>query len=76
MVRCNQHSGQLATQAQQEIDIMLALRNEPKTPSEICAEFGLPKNRVSYLLRGLYEAKCIRKVKGTHIIYLDNANPI
>ena len=70
MIRCNQHTGDLASQAKQEIEIMSALQQYPRTPSELCDEFGLPPNRVSYLLRGLYEAKCIRKIKGTHIVAL------
>lgn len=70
MIRCNQHSGHLSRQAKEEIQIMFSLREQAKTPSEICAELGLPQNRVSYLLRGLYEAKCIKKAKGSHVVIL------
>lgn len=77
MIRCNQHTGHLAAQAQQEIDIMHSLSDAPKTPSQLCEQFGLPSNRVSYLLRGLYEAKCIKKINRSHKIFLltvDRAN--
>jgi hypothetical protein len=70
MSRMNQHTGTLATKAQQEIDLMLSLREKPKTPSELCVESGLAKNRVSFLLVGLYEANCIKRIPGSHIVAL------
>jgi DNA-binding IclR family transcriptional regulator len=66
----NQHTGSLATKAQQELEVMRSLRDMPMTPTELCVETGLAKNRVSLLLQGLYEANCIKKVPGTHIVAL------
>lgn len=66
----NQHAGRLAATAQQEIGLMVSLRKMPKSPAELCSESGLPISRVKHLLVGLYEAKCIKKVPGTHLVFL------
>ena len=70
MARANKHTGTLSAQAQQEIDIMRALQDQPKTPAQLSEHLRLAPNRVSYLLRGLYEANCVLKVRGSHIVKL------
>jgi hypothetical protein len=70
MTATNQHYVARNVQAQQEIDIMFSLVKGPKTPAELCQEFGLPNNRIRYLLRGLREAECVGKITGTHAVEL------
>ena len=70
MSEVNQHQGAVNLQAMQEIEIMSALLDGPKTPAQLCNEFKLPTNRVAYLLRGLRAAQCIGKVPGSHAIEL------
>lgn len=66
----NQHSLANEAKAQQEILLMSRLRERPRTPTELSAELNLPQNRVRYLLTGLYEAECVRRVPGSHVIEL------
>lgn len=61
------HHDETMAVAKDEVTIMRALAEEPRSAMEIELTLGMPRNRVAYILTGLRAAGCVYRVPGTHL---------
>ena len=57
--------------ARQEIQVMKALQERPRTRRELEEIVGAEKRRIEYVVRGLREVGFVYRVPGTHLLALD-----